>query len=433
MIQYFNNKTRILSDFFAHNESLLYYPSWIPMSIKISLLLSSSTDYNNTINKKIKQILTNNETVNELQEEGDDDNNEQLYQILSSSSQQQQKIQTQYQQTQQKVFRSNDASIQLAYNTSLKLLQLQKHSSQNNIITIIKLLDLCGTKKTDNTLLDLLLSLNIILQNNIQDKSNKFLKSFLQNFTRQYDNIATNQDDESLTYASLILNLLKQKEEKSNQQKYDATNTTTNSIFDLSNGWEQNRFTIRNYYINDTIFSDDILQNSSCNNTTSNTTTTNEQQKEQQKHIWETGAYNNMEELLLLDKIDEWLGRYKPLLLGKDGVIAATTTGERALADILAKAAKEDTTNKSTRNDGIVPNDDDSDIIDDEVGKNAFLPKGWIDITNNIGNKDEDHLSAYFVSFIFNFRTRVIVLIHLYHLYDEYSVFLKDPMMINIG
>ena len=45
------------------------------------------------------------------------------------------------------------------------------------------------------------------------------------------------------------------------------------------------------------------------------------------------GPSDKQEQILLLDRFEEWLGRSKPTLVGKSGIV---DSGEKKLADILA-------------------------------------------------------------------------------------------------
>jgi hypothetical protein len=86
--------------------------------------------------------------------------------------------------------------------------------------------------------------------------------------------------------------------------------------------------------------------------------------------------------LLLLDDTAEWLGRFKPKILGEEGAALAAESGTKTLADILAAAnGKNEDAKKKHNRDG----DGDSDC------------KGtaWVDGVGE-GREDEDNLSAYY-------------------------------------
>ena len=59
-------------------------------------------------------------------------------------------------------------------------------------------------------------------------------------------------------------------------------------------------------------------------------------------HLWSTGPFNQKENILELNSIDDWLGRGRLNILGKEGVENAADTGERALAKILSAAEREE-------------------------------------------------------------------------------------------
>ena len=92
------------------------------------------------------------------------------------------------------------------------------------------------------------------------------------------------------------------------------------------------------------------------------------------KLVWNEGPNREKENLFLLDSFQEWLGRRRPLILGKEGVKSAEDRGASTLADILAQP---DDASFCT-----VDADDDVEV-------------GWIDGVGE-GQKDEDKLSAYF-------------------------------------
>lgn len=92
------------------------------------------------------------------------------------------------------------------------------------------------------------------------------------------------------------------------------------------------------------------------------------------------GAFNHKEELLLLDRIEEWVGRCNLRKVGKEGVEVAAESGEKTLQNILAQAAIDNGINSEGGDD-------------DEHSLNSFN-NTW---TNNIGEGrlDEDNLSLY--------------------------------------
>lgn len=88
------------------------------------------------------------------------------------------------------------------------------------------------------------------------------------------------------------------------------------------------------------------------------------------------------ENLLLLDRMEEWLGRKRPAILGKEGAAAALERGEKTLADILNRANQYD---------------DDSFGGDSDTGGDAMgvlVKEGWADGVGE-GRTDEDNLSLY--------------------------------------
>jgi hypothetical protein len=92
------------------------------------------------------------------------------------------------------------------------------------------------------------------------------------------------------------------------------------------------------------------------------------------KLVWNEGPNREKENLLMLDNFQEWLGRRRPLILGKEGVKSAEDRGASTLADILAQPDEDSFGNGEA--------DDDLEV-------------GWVDGVGE-GQKDEDKLSAYF-------------------------------------
>lgn len=84
------------------------------------------------------------------------------------------------------------------------------------------------------------------------------------------------------------------------------------------------------------------------------------------------------EELLLLDGMEEWLGRCRPSILGKGGVAAAEESGATTLADILAAATAKDS-----------PDSEEPDKTD------ATSTEGWAQGIGE-GRADEDNVGAYY-------------------------------------
>jgi len=99
---------------------------------------------------------------------------------------------------------------------------------------------------------------------------------------------------------------------------------------------------------------------------------------EEANNIWSAGPFGDKEEILLLDRIEEWVGRAKPAKIGKVGAEVAAESGERTLQDILAAAKIE------------VPFDDD----DDEEGSANSFKEGWVDGVGE-GRTDDNNLTLY--------------------------------------
>lgn len=91
------------------------------------------------------------------------------------------------------------------------------------------------------------------------------------------------------------------------------------------------------------------------------------------KLVWNEGPNREKENLLVLDSIQDWFGRRRPAILGKEGVKSAEVRGATTLADILRQ-------------------DDDDSFAEQDDGDSK---DGWVDGVGE-GLKDEDKLSAYF-------------------------------------
>jgi hypothetical protein len=91
------------------------------------------------------------------------------------------------------------------------------------------------------------------------------------------------------------------------------------------------------------------------------------------KHVWNEGPRKAKDKLLMLDSTEEWLGRRRPAILGKEGVSAARDRGEGALA-------------------GILNNEEDSFGV---MSDNESIGDDWVDGVGE-GRSDEANLSAYF-------------------------------------
>lgn len=94
------------------------------------------------------------------------------------------------------------------------------------------------------------------------------------------------------------------------------------------------------------------------------------------KHIWNEGPFKERENLLLLEKIEDWLGRRRPGVIGREGAQIALERGEKTLADILNRA-----------------NDHDDNSFGGTV--ESGVASSWANAIGE-GRTDEDNLSAYF-------------------------------------
>ncbi|GKY97024.1 hypothetical protein MPSEU_000661200 [Mayamaea pseudoterrestris] len=91
------------------------------------------------------------------------------------------------------------------------------------------------------------------------------------------------------------------------------------------------------------------------------------------RHVWNEGPRKEKHHLLSLGSIEDWIGRRRPVILGKEGASAAKDRGEQTLANILNQ------------------NDEDSFGGSDIES----VQDGWVDGVGE-GRTDEANLSAYF-------------------------------------
>lgn len=92
------------------------------------------------------------------------------------------------------------------------------------------------------------------------------------------------------------------------------------------------------------------------------------------------GPFDIKENILLLDCIEEWIGKVEPSIIGKAGLEAVEDNGDRALHHILAAARKAN-------------GSDDCD--DDQVNHNTMnTSDGWIEGVGT-GTNDEDNIVLY--------------------------------------
>ncbi len=96
---------------------------------------------------------------------------------------------------------------------------------------------------------------------------------------------------------------------------------------------------------------------------------------DERKHVWNSGPFEDKEEILLLDSIEEWTGRCRPTILGKEGAEVAAESGQRTLQNILA----------GMRDDEKSQSEDDSQCSSMEE---------WVENVGE-GRTDEDNLSLY--------------------------------------
>ena len=89
------------------------------------------------------------------------------------------------------------------------------------------------------------------------------------------------------------------------------------------------------------------------------------------------GPQKEKENILLLDRMEEWLGRKRPAVLGKEGAEAALERGEKTLADIL------------NRNDY-----DDNSFGGESAVEDLLVKDGWVEGVGE-SRSDEDNLSLY--------------------------------------
>jgi hypothetical protein len=91
------------------------------------------------------------------------------------------------------------------------------------------------------------------------------------------------------------------------------------------------------------------------------------------KHVWNEGPRREKDKLLMLDRVEDWLGRRRPVILGKEGASAARDRGEKILGDLM-------------------------NMDDNSFGGKSDLESekdGWVEGVGE-GRTDESNLSGYF-------------------------------------
>lgn len=213
----------------------------------------------------------------------------------------------------------------------------------------IKFLDLVGSEKSERVLLDIVMSSQLKKSNDIE--------GILQDLT---DSSSQEQSNKlSQVVAHLALHMRKNRKDEQNNNFMNST-----LLSHLAPSMRRGRNSLRSR-------SQLIRKNPPTPSGPMNSVWKGESNNN--SHVWQVGPFHDKEELLLLEKIDEWIGRRQPTIVGKEGVAMAAETGEKYLADIL-RAADEDENSQSV----------------DGKENNKWVPG------IGEGREDEENLSAYF-------------------------------------
>lgn len=223
---------------------------------------------------------------------------------------------------------------------------------EGRILDSLKLLDIAGTESTDAMLLQMALSM----------QRDKYVTPILEALSHQDSQVG--KIGSSTTPASLAALALELRKTKAPSEDF-----TKRWMKQLAPSFQRGKRTgrMRPRIIGESAFSK-IGEAKQIEDSLFKTETT------EAKHVWNEGPSREKENLLMLDHIQDWFGRRKPAILGKEGVKSAEDRGASTLADILA----------ATTDDGSFVGDDDRDF------KN-----GWVEGIGE-GLKDEEKLSAYY-------------------------------------
>ncbi|KAG7373353.1 hypothetical protein IV203_034077 [Nitzschia inconspicua] len=243
--------------------------------------------------------------------------------------------------------RPSDPSSQFCKESAIDALRRGEYSDA------IKMLDFVGTEKSDAVILQLSLAMQL--------DSSKDVRPVLQALFPQGSPIVAGSSATSVESLAALAMELKKNQTPSNDfvkrwmqplapslQRWKPlrrhrTKLMGESIFSAIGAREQSR---------DALFSRELPES---------------------KLVWNEGPNREKDKLLMLDNIQDWFGRTRPVILGREGAKNAEDRGASTLADILNA------------------NDDDSFGGENEDD----FKDGWADGVGE-GLKDEDKLSAYF-------------------------------------
>jgi len=240
----------------------------------------------------------------------------------------------------------------------------------------IKLLDLAGRQSSESLLSQLALSLGTSPSTNkTLSDFEKLLKEVGANVSTGNKNVDTiNKYAELCSGASLRLMHQRKMSGGASSEKCASSIPVSQLAPSVQSVWESER--VRN-----TIISNDVIESVASSH--SNNDAAWKQSINKNKHVWSAGPFGKKESLLELDGFEDWLGRCRPAVLGKEGVAIAADTGERTLADILAAAAMDEEAAGAS-----------SDTSEENKSLDSSRRKNWVEGVGE-GRLDEDNLSLY--------------------------------------
>eukprot|EP00980_Cylindrotheca_fusiformis_P028887 scaffold22668_cov161-Cylindrotheca_fusiformis.AAC.4 len=228
---------------------------------------------------------------------------------------------------------------------------------QGKAVDAMKLLDIVGTESSDAMLLQLALAW--------QMDPSKDVAPILEALSQSHDSSQIEKSVRSTTAASLAALSLELRANRGVPSEDFCKKWTRPLAPSFQRGKKFAR--LRPRIIGESAFAKTRIASQKVRDETFST------EMSEMKLVWNEGPNREKENLLMLDGIQDWFGRRRPAVLGKEGVKSAEVRGATTLADILRQ-------------------DDDDSFGEHDDGASK---DGWVDGVGE-GLKDEDKLSAYF-------------------------------------
>ncbi|KAL7540930.1 hypothetical protein ACHAXR_010494, partial [Thalassiosira sp. AJA248-18] len=243
----------------------------------------------------------------------------------------------------------------------------------------IKLLDLAGRPSSESLLAQLAFSMGTSPSSDkTLSDSEKLLQEIANTWNGSSGNNAGTIDKYARLCSSVGLRLMRQQNSGTSSEKGVHNIPVSHLAPSVQSVWESDR--VRNTIINNSAIETVASSRSSLNSNDAAW----KQSFNKNKHVWSAGPFGKKESLLELDGFEDWLGRCRPAVLGKEGVAIAADTGERTLADILSAAAQDD---DEAADDGARSGNSVETSLDSRL-------KNWVEGVGE-GRLDEDNLSLY--------------------------------------